>query len=188
MRKSRGFTLIELLVVIAIIALLMSILMPALARVKNQAKTVGCRANLRQWNLFFSMYTEDNSGQFEAGTGNGHMNHWMNTLRPLYKNDHKITCCPTAQKPLVDRNGVSGGQWNVSSAWGVFTGEGYGPDGDWGSYGINGWVENPPADTGDGVRRVRHQEQLEDAQRENGGLCAAVHGRPAVQRVPAAHG
>jgi len=146
MRKSKGFTLIELLVVIAIIALLMSILMPALARVKNQAKTVGCRANLRQWNLFFSMYTEENNGLFEAGTGNGHMNHWMNTLRPLYKNDHKITCCPTAQKPLIDRNGVSGGQWNVSSAWGVFTGQGYGPEGDWGSYGINGWVENPPTE------------------------------------------
>ena len=71
MRKSRGFTLIELLVVIAIIALLMSILMPALARVKNQARTVGCRANLRQWTLFFSMYAEDNNGRFEPGTGNG---------------------------------------------------------------------------------------------------------------------
>jgi len=41
--KRRGFTLIELLVVISIIALLMAILMPALARVRNQAKTVICQ-------------------------------------------------------------------------------------------------------------------------------------------------
>jgi len=62
MEKSRGFTLIELLVVIAIIALLMSILMPALARVREQARTIGCLANLRQWNFVAAMYTEDNDG------------------------------------------------------------------------------------------------------------------------------
>ncbi|MCU0913741.1 MAG: type II secretion system GspH family protein [Planctomycetes bacterium] len=143
-RRSRGFTLIELLVVIAIIALLMSILMPALARVKNQARTIGCRANLRQWNFYFSMYTEDYNGKFQAGTGSGHTYHWMNTLRPYYKNDHNIRCCPTAMNPIVDEFGVTAPEWNVFSAWGRFKGEGYAPEGDWGSYGINGWVENPP--------------------------------------------
>jgi len=53
MSRRKGFTLIELLVVIAIIALLMAILMPALARVKEQARTVACLANLKQWNLIF---------------------------------------------------------------------------------------------------------------------------------------
>jgi len=47
--RRRGFTLIELLVDIAIIALVMGILMPALARVKKQAKAVACQALLNQW-------------------------------------------------------------------------------------------------------------------------------------------
>ena len=57
MNSKRAFTLVELLVVIAIIALLMSILMPALARVRNQAKDVLCQSNLKQWALIFSMNT-----------------------------------------------------------------------------------------------------------------------------------
>lgn len=64
MRRQKGFTLVELLVVIAIIALLMSILMPALARVKSQAKAVLCLSNLKQWGLVFSPYTSDNKGLF----------------------------------------------------------------------------------------------------------------------------
>ncbi|TSA52676.1 MAG: prepilin-type N-terminal cleavage/methylation domain-containing protein [Planctomycetaceae bacterium] len=143
-RKTGGFTLIELLVVIAIIAILMAILMPALQRVKQQARTISCRANLKQWNLFFSMYTEDNNSRFQAGIGDGHTYHWMNALRPYYKNDHLIRCCPTAMTPLYDENGNLGAQFNVFSAWGRFWGQGYSEEGDWGSYGINGWVEDPP--------------------------------------------
>ncbi len=148
MHKHKGFTLIELLVVIAIIALLMSILMPALTRVKQQAKTVACQAHLKQWTYYFSMYTKDHEGKFQAGTGDGHTHHWFNALRPYYGNNKKVMCCPTATKPLLDINGLPTGQWNTFSAWGVFDADddkGYDPDGDWGSYGINGWVENPPA-------------------------------------------
>jgi prepilin-type processing-associated H-X9-DG protein len=47
-------------------------------------------------------------------------------------------------KPIVDEFGVTAPEWNIYSAWGRFWGEGYAPEGDWGSYGINGWVENPP--------------------------------------------
>lgn len=155
MGKRRAFTLIELLVVIAIIALLMSILMPALTRVKKQARTVACRANLKQWNLFFSMFTQDNNGYFEAGWNKAgtHDDHWFNALRPLYKNDHKVMCCPTAVKPIIDEYGVEVTELNIFNAWGRYTlernGQGYapGPEGDLGSYGVNGWVENPPAGT-----------------------------------------
>jgi prepilin-type N-terminal cleavage/methylation domain-containing protein/prepilin-type processing-associated H-X9-DG protein len=144
MHKRRGFTLIELLVVIAVIALLLSILMPALQRVKQQAKTLACRANVRQWALYFTMYTEEHNGRFEAGVGNGHSNHWMNALRAYYKNDPKLRCCPTATKPLIDESGQLAPQFNVFSAWGRFWGEGYDPAGEYGSYGVNGWVEDPP--------------------------------------------
>ena len=69
MLGKRAFTLIELLVVIAIIALLLAILMPALQRVRKQAKGVTCRNNLKQVGLAFNMYTEDNDGKFPRNGG-----------------------------------------------------------------------------------------------------------------------
>jgi len=154
MHKRNGFTLIELLVVIAIIALLMGILMPALSRVKKMAKTIGCRSNLREWGIYFSLYTNDFDQKFQPGIETsgrpGHTNHWFNTLRPYYNNDKKVLCCPTATKPIdADADGVADNRLNTFSAWGIFNAEmdeGYDPGGDWGSYGINGWVEDPPPD------------------------------------------
>jgi prepilin-type N-terminal cleavage/methylation domain-containing protein/prepilin-type processing-associated H-X9-DG protein len=62
--KQRGFTLIELLVVIAIIAILMAILMPALQRVKEQAREITCRGNLRQYGLAQAMYLDDSDDRY----------------------------------------------------------------------------------------------------------------------------
>lgn len=64
MRQFKGFTLIELLVVIAVIALLLSILMPALSKAKDLAMGTVCKGNLKNYNFAVTMYLDDNEGRF----------------------------------------------------------------------------------------------------------------------------
>lgn len=71
----KGFTLIELLVVISIIALLLSILMPSLSKVKEQARVMTCAANIRQIGLMLSMYRSSNDGSVPVVT-----NRWAGEL------------------------------------------------------------------------------------------------------------
>lgn len=67
MNRRNAFTLIELLVVIAVIAILMSILMPALQRAREQGKRAACMGNLKQMALAWNMYADDYDGKMMNG-------------------------------------------------------------------------------------------------------------------------
>jgi type II secretory pathway pseudopilin PulG len=119
-------------VVIAIIPLLLSILMPALQRVKKQARTVACQANLRQWGIIFSIYMQENKGYFAYGDSSGE---WRWVLQDQHRYRKLIACCPEAANP--ERNYGTYGTWG-----GEFLDDDYVMQIDYGSYGINRWVYN----------------------------------------------
>jgi len=63
-RGVSGFSLIELLVVIVVIAIMAALLLPALSRTKEHARSTACRSNMKQLSLAFLMYAEDNEETF----------------------------------------------------------------------------------------------------------------------------
>ncbi|MHC4265932.1 MAG: type II secretion system protein, partial [Planctomycetota bacterium] len=100
-RQRKGFTLIELLVVIAIIALLMSILMPALRKVREQAKDSICKQRLQQWGVLFNMYADDNDGGMMdwaeyAWSGDKLVEHAWVRMMYDYAKSFEMYLCPAA--------------------------------------------------------------------------------------------
>jgi prepilin-type N-terminal cleavage/methylation domain-containing protein len=148
-RFQEAFTLVELLVVISIIAILLSMLIPAMQRAKKQAKTVICQSNLKQWGLMYMMYCDDNRGYFFSGQINGSYvadnaafmgQYWRKCMKPYSRNE-KMWLCPETIKPQFNGDMPVKEVSSPEVAWKY--------DGDVGSYGINGWVLNPPPGTPD---------------------------------------
>jgi len=112
MRRRHAFTLVELLVVIGIIALLISILLPALSRARAQASSVDCQARLRQVGMGLQIYATSNNGLLPWGMLNHGAPHLAGTVNP-YTNEQWWKWHYTVSQMLGTDN-----MKNVADWWG----------------------------------------------------------------------
>jgi prepilin-type N-terminal cleavage/methylation domain-containing protein/prepilin-type processing-associated H-X9-DG protein len=130
--KNRGFTLVELLVVIGVIALLISILIPALNKARRSANSAACLSNIRQWTTSWQMYCQDNRGRsldYHYVVGE---RLWIARLaKYIPPRMDKVRLCPEAIQPIRTPAMGSDSPADVFRAWFVDTHAG--------SYGFNGF-------------------------------------------------
>ena len=156
-----GFTLIELLVVIAVIAILAALLLPALAKAKDQAQAINCTSNLHQWGVVWNVYCGDNKDSFPSGANpdgtideNARAN-WFNALELNPSQRHGIVLCPTASSTNYNLGTAAGlgGFGSLTLAFlfplqnsgGTSTSDEY-ENGEPGSYGANLWLYHTQVD------------------------------------------
>ncbi len=91
---------VELLVVVAIIAILAAMLLPALSNAKETARRITCVNHLKQLGLAFTMYADENEGQFPARQ----QPYWMTRLQPYYQDLRLLVCPSDAQFAITATN------------------------------------------------------------------------------------
>ena len=108
-QKLRGFTLVELLVVISIIALLISLLLPALSRAKAEANSIGCLAKLKSIGQLTMEYANTYGGSLPPSTVN-YPGAWIDLLFQMYAGGPVSIYNDTGKAP--PNNGYWEGAWH----------------------------------------------------------------------------